>query len=166
MNTTIMRLKTEIHSLALAGTKTCKEIQGLVWKEGSLAEVQKLRAQQDADGHRVVGKKTLKQYHRPETGAERNELWGCKRATGHKARIALLTYGLLRGRAYATMEGVGTVQPWDLSWEIRACLDRCCKWNADRDTKKALIEAWFKGDATPKILALSQETVQAKAAVA
>ena len=161
-----MQLKTEIRSLALAGTETRKEIQGLVWKEGSLAEVQKLRAQQDADGHRVVGKKNLKQYHRPETGAERNELWNCKRATGKKARIALLTYGLLRGRAYATMEGTGTVQSYDLSWEIRACIDHCCKWNADRNTKKTLIEAWFKGAAAPEILALSQESVQAEAAVA
>lgn len=163
MITTIMQLKTEICSLALAGTETRKQLQGLVCKEDSQEAVSKLRAQRDADGHRVVGKKSLKLYRRPETGAERDELWNCKRATGKKARVALLTYGLLRGRAYSTMEGNGTIQPYDLSWNIRACLDRYCKWDADRNTKKTLIEAWLKGEVAPKILALSQETVQAVA---
>ena len=150
MNITIEQLKDEIRRLASEGAQFRKQIQELAWKPDTLVEVAKLRAQRDLFGHRCIGKTELKRFRRPETGQERYDLWRSKRQTGSNARYAYLAYGMLRGKAYLTIESKCEVMP--NAWAILRTIDPSTKWGEASLAKTALIRDWLAGGLVPVIV--------------
>lgn len=65
-----------------------------------------------------------------------------------EARVALLAYGYLRGRAYATLESRPLSAP---SWERVAGLVK--KYGSVTKVEKKELEAWAQGDTALKVAA-------------
>jgi hypothetical protein len=103
-STAISQFKTIVCDKATESINLRQQIDALRWFLESLPEVKRIKSTRDADGRRTVGKKALKSFRRPETSNERQRLHRDKRWVGQEARIALLIYGMLRGRAYWTLE--------------------------------------------------------------
>lgn len=109
MKTIIKNLRTEIKKLSAEQKAdkddTRRQIRELTWKPGTEATVAALRAERGDDGFKKHGKKALKPYRRPETGPERCGLHAClNNSTSDWIRLRLVTYGMLRGLAYHTIE--------------------------------------------------------------
>lgn len=146
MKQALNQLRQEIRGKAEEGGRIRRAIEALVWKEGSLPEVQAIRSKRDASGHRVEGKKALKKYRRPETGPDRYSLWDEKRGVGSGARIYLLLYGMVRGRTYQSIERKCDEPPSSyLLWINLAKL-----LGQDRTTQKD-IQAWLDGGEAPSL---------------
>jgi hypothetical protein len=145
MNTVLKQLRVDVRDLIVKGSQVRKDISSLKWKEGSLPEVQKLRSQRDASGHRFHGKRSLVSFRRPETGAQRSGLWDKKREIGWDARNLFLIYGMLRGRLYSTMEKNCVCAP--SAFGLEKCLD---KYFGESSIKESAIQDWISGGAAPE----------------
>lgn len=104
MNTVMQKIRTKLVKSIQATLGINQKIQSLKWAEGSQPEVQRLRSIKDDEGRRVNGKRSLKPYHRPETGPERHNLWVQKRDLRRVTRKYLLLLAMLRGKEYKTVE--------------------------------------------------------------
>lgn len=144
MNTVIKQLRREVCNLITKGCQISSSIATLKWREGSLPEIQRLRSERDAAGHRVHGKKSLSRFRRPKTGAERNRLWWEKRAIGYDARNHLLVYGMLRGKLYLKIEKNSKHLP--SAYALKTCMDQYLK---DSSITEEQIQTWLDGGSAP-----------------
>jgi hypothetical protein len=144
MKTVISSLKIEVCARALACQKLRGVIRSLKWKDGVLPEVKKIRSQRDASGRRIAGKKALRDFRRPETGPERSQLWVNKQEESHYARCALLAYGMLRGRAYKTMESSVRDGNGVNCYGVRDALNRALP--SDKHVTIKQIQEWISGE--------------------
>ena len=125
------------------------KIGSLAWKPGSQEAVARTRANKNPDGHRISGKSELKQYRRPETGEERNQLWQARGSIGSDTRILLLLLGMLRNRTYRQIEsheelplylqGTGL---WLLNHELK-------RFWSDHKITVEQFKAWLQGGPSP-----------------
>jgi len=145
----IVQLKKAVCEKATEGREIRKQIEALTWKEGSLPEVQAIRSKRDASGHCVAGKRALKEFRRPETGPERFDLWNQKRWAGWEARTALLAYGLVRGRAYKTIEASCAPGNEPSSYNILKLLEGILP---SGKVTEAVIKEWLKGGPAPALI--------------
>jgi hypothetical protein len=151
MNTVIQKLRTELVESIKATLVVSQEIQGLKWKEGSQPEIQRLRSIRGESGRRVHGYRSLKLYHRPETGPERNALWTRKRELGYTTREYLLLWAMLRGKAYKAVEAKCKKENYPCIYGMFLILERYfekgqCPIGVDE------INNWVKGEAAPKLV--------------
>lgn len=147
MNTVIQQLRHEVCDLIKRGGQVRANITSLKWREGSLPEIQKIRSERDEQGHRIKGKRALASFRRPETGEERNRLWGKKRDIGYDARYHLLVYGMLRGREFLKIEKNHAGKDClPSTYALKRCLDRYLK---DSSITEAQIQAWIDGGPAP-----------------
>jgi hypothetical protein len=144
MKTVISSLRIEVCARALACQKLRRAIRDLEWKDGVLPEVKKIRSQVDSSGRRTAGKKALKAFRRPETGPERSELWMSKQGESHYARCALLAYGMLRGRAYKTLESSVRDGNGVNCYGVRDALSRALPEGKQVTIKQ--IQEWISGE--------------------
>lgn len=143
------------------GREIAAKIRILPWKEGSKAEVAALRAQRCSLGRRVVGKKALKPFRRPETGEERSGLWDDKRKVGHYTRTLGLCKGIWRGRSYASMEQKCAQGNRPSPSYLASVLHEFLPEHAKVDFTDAAIEKWLDGSPAPKVRDLTTEEVRA-----
>jgi hypothetical protein len=147
MNTVIKQLRRDICELTVKGSQIRTTITSLKWREGSLPEVQKIRSEKDANGHRVKGKRALARFRRPETGGERSRLWCEKRDLGYDSRYHFLVYGMLRGRAFSKIEpnhaGCGCSPS---TYALKRCLN---KYLPDFSITEDQIQTWIDGGSAP-----------------
>ena len=149
MKTAIKQLKAIVCENSAKGRDFRKQIQSLSWKDGTLSEVQKLKSLRDGANHRVNGKRSVKAFRRPETGNERSMLWGYKRNAAMTTRDSLLAYGMLRGRAYKTLELKCAPGNAPSAYGISEVLEGI---SLVKEISRELIEKWLDGEAVPSIL--------------
>lgn len=151
MNTVMQKLRTELVESIQATLGVSRKIQSLKWAEGSQPEIQRLRSIRGESGRRVHGHRSLKPYHRPDTGPERNALWTRKRDLGYTTREYLLLWAMLRGKAYKTVEVTCKEDNYPCIYGMAKILERYfekgqCPIGMDE------INNWVKGESAPKLV--------------
>lgn len=135
-------LKNRIKESASEGSEIHSKIAALKWKPG------RPLVQRDESGRKISGKKAWKAFRRPETGYERHCLWSDKRSVKQDARWNQVVYGMLRGRAYRSLEpktrpGNELHPRWLLGTLNHAAGD------VPHGITEAEIKAWLEGGPSP-----------------
>lgn len=148
MKEIVEKVRLETRKLVLAQQGLRCEIQRLKWRPGSAAEVARLRSERDELGRRKNGKRALKAHRRPETGSERWDLWYKKRGEKSWIRCHLVTLGMLRGRAYSTIESKTSFSV-NLAESIHQFVLPLYFGRGVEPYTKEAIEAWIGGEPLP-----------------
>ena len=122
--------------------------------EGSQSEIQRLRSIKDENGLRVHGNRSLKPYHRPETGPKRNALWTKKRELGYTTREYLLLCAMLRGMAHKTVEAKCKEENYPSNYGM-SCILQHCFGGIPSPIGMNEINNWVKGEPAPKLVEIA-----------